>query len=45
MALGGLGPLWTIYDADAFAESAAQPLGQRFGSCPWATYHIEVKAA
>jgi hypothetical protein len=45
MALGGLGPLWTIYDADAFADIAAQPLGQRFGSCPWATYHIEVKDA
>jgi hypothetical protein len=45
MALGGLGPLWTIYDADAFADTAAQPLGQRFGSCPWATYHIEVKDA
>ena len=43
MALGGLGPLWTIYDADAFADTAAQPLEQRFGSCPWATYHIEVK--
>ncbi|HEX4236141.1 MAG TPA: molybdopterin-dependent oxidoreductase [Caldimonas sp.] len=45
MALGGLGPLWTIYDADAFADTAAQPLGQRFGSCPWATYHIDVKDA
>ncbi|HEY2560422.1 MAG TPA: molybdopterin-dependent oxidoreductase [Caldimonas sp.] len=45
MALGGLGPLWTIYDADAFADTAAQPLGQRFGSCPWATYHVEVKDA
>lgn len=45
MALGGLGPLWTVYDADAFADTAAQPLTQRFGSCPWATYHIEVKDA
>lgn len=45
MALGGLGPLWTVYDADAFADTAAQPLAQRFGACPWATYHIEVKDA
>lgn len=45
MALGGLGPLWTVYEADAFADTAAQPLAQRFGGCPWATYHIEVKDA
>jgi hypothetical protein len=45
MALGGLGPLWTIYDADRFADMAAKPLPARFGSCPWATYHIDVKEA
>jgi hypothetical protein len=45
MALGGLGPLWTIYDADAFPDSAALPLAQRFSACPWATYHIEVQDA
>ncbi|HEX2541072.1 MAG TPA: molybdopterin-dependent oxidoreductase [Caldimonas sp.] len=43
MALGGLGPLWTVYDADRFADMAARPLPDRFGSCPWATYHIDVK--
>ena len=43
MALGGLGPLWTIYDADRFPDMAAKALPDRFGSCPWATYHIEVK--
>ena len=43
MALGGLGPLWTIYDADRFADAAAKPLADRFASCPWATYHVEVK--
>ena len=43
MALGGLGPLWTIYDADRFADAAAKPIGDRFASCPWATYHVEVK--
>ena len=45
MALGGLGPLWTIYDADRQADMAARPLADRFGSCPWATYHIEVRDA
>ncbi|MEP6965809.1 MAG: molybdopterin-dependent oxidoreductase [Polaromonas sp.] len=43
MALGGLGPLWAVYDADRFADMAAKPLKERFATCPWATYHIEVK--
>lgn len=43
MALGGLGPLWTVYDADKFPDMAAKPVTERFGLCPWATYHIEVK--
>ena len=42
MALGGLGPLWAVYDADRVPEMAAQPLAARFGACPWALYHIEV---
>lgn len=44
MALGGLGPLWAIYDADQVPEMAARPLPERFGACPWALYHIEVQA-
>jgi len=44
MPLGGLGPLWAVYDADRVPEAAAQPLAQRFAACPWALYHIEVKA-
>jgi hypothetical protein len=43
MALGGLGPLWAVYDADRVPEMAAQPLTARFGACPWALYHIEVQ--
>lgn len=43
MALGGLGPLWGVYDADRFADMAARPVTERFVSCPWATYHIQVK--
>ena len=42
MALGGLGPIWAVYDADLFPDMAAKPVNERFGLCPWATYHIEV---
>ncbi|NHZ78093.1 molybdopterin-dependent oxidoreductase [Massilia sp. CCM 8695] len=42
MALGGLGPLWAVYDADAFPDMAARPVAERFGACPCALYHIEV---
>ncbi|WP_431097528.1 molybdopterin-dependent oxidoreductase [Polaromonas aquatica] len=45
MALGGLGPLWAVYDADRFPDMAAKPLPARFASCPWAMYHIEIKEA
>lgn len=44
MALGGLGPLWAVYDADRVPEMAARPVAERFGACPWALYHIEIKA-
>jgi hypothetical protein len=43
MPLGGLGPLWAVYDADRVPAMAAKPLAQRFGNCPWALYHIEVQ--
>jgi hypothetical protein len=43
MPLGGLGPLWAVYDADRFPEMAARPLNERFGMCPWGLYHIEVQ--
>jgi hypothetical protein len=44
MPLGGLGPLWAVYDADRFPDMAAKTLDQRFAQCPWALYHIEVQA-
>ena len=44
MPLGGLGPLWAVYDADRVPEMAALPVAQRFGACPWALYHIDVLA-
>jgi len=43
MALGGLGPLWAVYDADRVPEMAARPVKERFGACPWALYHVEVQ--
>lgn len=43
MPLGGLGPLWLIYDADRFPDIAAKPVDQRFASCPWSLYHIDVQ--
>jgi hypothetical protein len=45
MPLGGLGPLWALYDADRFPDMAAKPVDQRFAQCPWGLYHIEVRAA
>lgn len=43
MPLGGLGPLWAVFDADRVPRMAARPVAERFGSCPWALYHIEVQ--
>jgi hypothetical protein len=43
LALGGLGPLWAVYDADRVPEMAARPVTERFGACPWALYHIDVQ--
>lgn len=44
MPLGGLGPLWAVYEADKFADMAAKPLSDRFANCPWGMYHIDVQA-
>lgn len=43
MALGGLGPLWALVDADRVPALAARPLAERFAGCPWALYHIDVQ--
>jgi hypothetical protein len=44
LALGGFGPLWAIYEADKAPDQQDKPLKERFGLCPWALYHIDVKA-
>jgi hypothetical protein len=43
MPLGGLGPLWAVYDADRVPEMAAKPVNERFAVCPWGLYHIDVQ--
>ena len=43
MPLGGLGPLWAVYEADRFPDMAARPVDQRFGNSPWGLYHIAVE--
>ena len=43
MPLGGLGPLWAVYEPDRFADMAGKPLDQRFAKCPWAVYYIDVQ--
>lgn len=44
LPLGGLGPLWAVYDADAYADVMEKPLSARFALCPWGCYHMEAKA-
>lgn len=43
MSLGGLGPLWAVYDADRFTDMSAKPVNERFVLCPWGLYHIDVQ--
>jgi hypothetical protein len=43
MSLGGLGPLWAVYDADRLSAFKDKPLKERFGLCPWGLYCIDVK--
>ncbi|RZL94026.1 MAG: molybdopterin-dependent oxidoreductase [Variovorax sp.] len=42
LVLGGLGPLWGIYEADTLAAFKDKPLKERFALCPWGLYSIEV---
>jgi hypothetical protein len=45
LPLGGLGPLWAVFEPDAYADMKARALNERFVQCPWGLYHIEVQAA
>lgn len=44
MPLGGLGPLWAVFDADRHPDVATRPLAERYAQCPWGLYHIDVLA-
>ena len=44
MSVGGLGPLWAVYDADRLPAFKDKPLKERFALCPWGLYFIDVKA-
>jgi hypothetical protein len=44
MSIGGLGPLWAVYDADRLPAFRDKPLKERFALCPWGLYYIDVKA-
>jgi hypothetical protein len=44
MSVGGLGPLWAVYDADRLPAFRDKPLKERFALCPWGLYYIDVKA-
>lgn len=43
MSLGGLGPLWAVYDADRLPAFRDKPLAERFAQCPWGLYFVDVK--
>jgi hypothetical protein len=45
MPLGGLGPLWAVYEADRFPDMAGRKVNERFVLCPWALYHIDIAQA
>ena len=45
MPLGGLGPLWAVYDADRYPDMMAKSLAERFTFCPWGLYHIELRSS
>lgn len=44
LPLGGLGPLWAVFDADRHPDVMARPLAEHYAQCPWGLYHIEVQA-
>ena len=45
LALGGLWPLWAVFDADSVAPFKDLPLKERFAQCPWGLYHLDVQRA
>lgn len=44
LPLGGLGPVWAVYDPAKIPALADKPLKDRFTLCPWGVYHIQIVA-
>ncbi|MFJ2991153.1 molybdopterin-dependent oxidoreductase [Pandoraea sp. NPDC087047] len=44
LPLGGLGPLWAVYDPAQIPALAGKPLKAQFTLCPWGIYHIQINA-
>ncbi len=44
LSIGGLGPLWGVFDPVRSADLKDKPLAERFGDCPWGLYFIDVVA-
>lgn len=44
LALGGLGPMWAVYEPDRFPDLTRLSLPERFAKCPWGVYSIHVGA-
>lgn len=44
LPLGGLGPLWAVYDPAKIPALAGKPLKEQFTLCPWGVYHIQINA-
>jgi hypothetical protein len=43
LGLGGLGPQWAVFDPEGSPAWRDKPLKERFGLCPWALYHVDVR--
>lgn len=44
LGMGGLGPLWAVYDAQAQAELADTSWKNRFAQSPWGLYYLSIGA-
>lgn len=42
LPVGGVGPLWAVYDPAKVPGMMDKTLAERFMRCPWGLYHIQV---
>jgi hypothetical protein len=45
LPLGGLGPLWGVFDPGRIPELAGKPLAAQFAQCPWGLYSVHFPEA